>query len=55
MNPVIDVHVGEGTERRLADDALDGATAGEERRWKTFTASWQACVSSILRVAAETS
>ena len=26
MNPVIDVHVGEGTERRLADDALDGLT-----------------------------
>jgi L-histidine Nalpha-methyltransferase len=26
VNPVIDVHVGEGTERRLADDALDGLT-----------------------------
>jgi L-histidine N-alpha-methyltransferase len=26
MNPVIDVHVGEGTERRLADDVLDGLT-----------------------------
>jgi L-histidine N-alpha-methyltransferase len=26
MSPVIDVHVGEGTERRLADDVLDGLT-----------------------------
>jgi L-histidine N-alpha-methyltransferase len=26
VNPVIDVHVGEGTERRLADDVLDGLT-----------------------------
>ena len=26
MNPVIDVHVGEATERRLADDVLDGLT-----------------------------
>jgi L-histidine N-alpha-methyltransferase len=26
MSPAIDVHVGEGTERRLADDVLDGLT-----------------------------
>jgi L-histidine N-alpha-methyltransferase len=26
LSPVIDVHVGEGTERRLADDVLDGLT-----------------------------
>src|SRR5205085_8766740 len=26
MNPVIDVHVGAGAERRLADDVLDGLT-----------------------------
>jgi L-histidine Nalpha-methyltransferase len=26
VNPVIDVHVGEGTERRLADDVFDGLT-----------------------------
>jgi L-histidine N-alpha-methyltransferase len=26
VNPVIDVHVGEGAERRLADDVLDGLT-----------------------------